>query len=168
MDTDLKQIIWNQFGASIDMLENAIKDCPDKVWGDKPGFHEYWYIAYHTLFFLDYYMSETERDFAPPQPFTLDELDPAGVLPDRVYSKNELLKYLEYGREKSRKAFKAMTDEKSKQPCGFERKDFSVVELYMSNMRHNQHHAAQLNLLLRQKIDSAPRWVSKTKIRMSD
>ncbi len=163
MDIELKQIIWNQFGASIDMLENAIKECPEKVWGDKPGFHEFWYIAYHTLFFLDYYMSGTDKNFAPPQPFTLDELDPAGVLPDRVYSKDELLKYLEYGREKSRKAITALTDEKAMQPCGFERKDFSVVELYMYNMRHIQHHAAQLNLLLRQKIDDAPRWVSKTK-----
>jgi len=27
--------------------------------------------------------------------------------------------------------------------------------------RHVQHHAAQLNMLLRQKTDSAPRWVSK-------
>jgi len=28
-------------------------------------------------------------------------------------------------------------------------------------MRHVQHHAAQLNMLLRQKTDSAPDWVSK-------
>jgi len=34
-------------------------------------------------------------------------------------------------------------------------------------MRHVQHHAAQLNLILRQTIDSAPRWVAKTKIKLS-
>jgi len=33
-------------------------------------------------------------------------------------------------------------------------------------MRHVQHHAAQLNLILRQTIDSAPTWVSKTKIKL--
>ena len=166
MDTNWKSIIWHQFCASIDMLENAIIDCPDKVWGDKLGFQEFWYISYHTLFFLDYYMSETDKNFNPPKPFTLGELDPAGVLPDRVYSKDELLKYLEYGREKSRRAIGDMTEEKAKQPCGFERKDFTVAELYLYNMRHVQHHAAQLNLLLRQKIDSAPRWVSQTKIKL--
>ena len=155
-------------GAAIDSLENAINACPDKVWGNKPGFHEFWYIAYHTLFFLDYYMSDTDKNFAPPKPFTLDELDPAGVLPDRVYSKDELLKYLEYGRKKSRHAINAMTDKKGQQPCGFERKDFSVAELHIYNMRHVQHHAAQLNLLLRQKIDSAPKWVSQTKTKLSD
>ena len=34
-------------------------------------------------------------------------------------------------------------------------------ELLLYNMRHVQHHAAQLNLLLRQTTNSAPRWVSK-------
>jgi hypothetical protein len=29
MDKDLKKWIWHQFGASIEMLENAIKHCPD-------------------------------------------------------------------------------------------------------------------------------------------
>ena len=168
MDTAWKKIIWNQLGASIDMLENAIKACPIKVWGDRPGFHEFWYIAYHTLFFLDYYLSEPGKDFAPPEPFTLGELDPAGVLPDRVYTKEELLKYLEFGRRKARRKLKVMTNQKLFRHCGFERKDFTVAELMIYNTRHIQHHAAQLNLLLRQKIDSAPGWVSKTKIKLSD
>lgn len=29
MDKSLKQILWNQFGASIDMLINVISNCPD-------------------------------------------------------------------------------------------------------------------------------------------
>jgi hypothetical protein len=28
-----KVIIWQQFGAAIDMLENAIEACPDNLWG---------------------------------------------------------------------------------------------------------------------------------------
>ncbi|MEE8149733.1 MAG: DinB family protein, partial [candidate division Zixibacteria bacterium] len=91
------KIIWQQFGAAIDTLEKAINHCPDKVWSDRSGYHEFWYIAFHTLFFLDYYMSGTDLSFAPPEPFTLSELDPSGLLPDRVYTKEELLKYLEHG-----------------------------------------------------------------------
>jgi uncharacterized damage-inducible protein DinB len=35
-------------------------------------------------------------------------------------------------------------------------------ELLLYNMRHVQHHAAQLNMLLRRRTNSAPpRWVSK-------
>jgi uncharacterized damage-inducible protein DinB len=40
----------------------------------------------------------------------------------------------------------------------------SVAELYLYNMRHVQHHTAQLNLILRQRTSMAsPRWVSKAK-----
>ena len=159
---NLKKIIWQQLGASIDSLENAIKSCPEKVWGDKTGFHEFWYMVYHTLFFLDYYMSGTSENFAPPEPFTLSELDPSGLLPERAYTKDELLKYLEHGRQKSRKVINALTEETAHQPCGF-KKDLTVAELCLYTMRHVQHHSAQLNLLLRQQTDFAPKWVSKVK-----
>ena len=157
-----KKSIWQQLGAAVESLENAIKACPEKVWGDKPGFHEFWYITYHTLFFLDYYMSGTDQGFAPPEPFTLSELDPSGVLPKRVYTKDELMKYLEHGRQKSRKVIDSLTEETAHQPCGF-KNDLTVAELYLYTMRHVQHHSAQLNLLLRQQTDSAPEWVSKVK-----
>ena len=34
------------------------------------------------------------------------------------------------------------------------------AEVVIYNLRHVQHHVAQLNLLLRQRIDSAPQWVA--------
>lgn len=167
MNTNLKTIIWQQFGASIDMLENAITECRETVWGDRPGYHEFWYIAYHTLFFLDYYLSDSGEGFVPPAPFTLSELDPSGVLPDRVYTKDELLSFLVHDRNKCRETINALTDEKAHQRCGFKRPDITVAELLLYNMRHVQHHAAQLNLIIRQKGDSAPRWVAKTKSKLS-
>ena len=41
-------------------------------------------------------------------------------------------------------------------------------ELFLYNLRHVQHHAAQLNLILRQTIDRAPRWVVKTDRKLED
>lgn len=163
MDKSLKQIIWNQLGAAIDSLEQAIKICPEKVWGNKIGFQEFWYMTYHTLFFLDYYLSETGKGFKPPKPYTLSELDPAGVFPDRVYTKKEMLKYLEFGRRKARKRLKSMRSQNLFKRCGFERKDFAVLELMIYNTRHVQHHMAQLNLLRRQKLNLPSDWVSQTK-----
>jgi uncharacterized damage-inducible protein DinB len=54
-----------------------------------------------------------------------------------------------------------MTDAWAVNPCPFPYRDMSNAELLLYNMRHVQHHAAQLNLLLRQTTDSAPDWVSK-------
>ena len=163
METSWNAIIWQQFGASIDMLENAIVACPEEVWSDRSQRTEFWYVAYHTLFWLDLYLSESPEEFAPPPPFTLDELDPAGLFPDRVYAKAELLIYLCHGREKCRATLAELTADKLAARCGVARFDFSVAELMLYNLRHVQHHAAQLNLILRQRIDSAPRWVRQAK-----
>jgi hypothetical protein len=102
MDTILKTGIWEQFGASIDMLDNAVRACPDQLWcaplwhkpKGKPEYAQFWYIAYQALFWLDLYLSGSTEGFAPPSPFTLDELDPAGLLPERPYTKGELQAYL--------------------------------------------------------------------------
>jgi len=89
-------------------------------------------------------------------------LDPAGVLPERPYTKDELLAYLDHGRKKCRTMIEALTDESAGQRCGFERPEVSVAELLLYSLRHVQHHTGQLNLILRQNTDSAPRWVART------
>ena len=165
IDAVLKETIWRQYGASIDMLENAIKACPEKLWTGKGGdFFDFWYIAYHNLFWLDFYMSESKEGYAPPAPFGMEEFDPAGALPPRVYTKDELLTYLDYGRQKTRAAILALTDESAHLDCGSKRPGITNLELMLYVMRHIQHHAAQLNLLLRQNIDSAPQWIGKSKL----
>ena len=163
MTSETKTIIWHQFGAAIDMLENAIKACPDDVWGNRIDTREFWYITFHSLFYLDLYLSESDKGFVPPSPFTLDELDERGLLPERVYTKQELLTFLEHGREKCRSTIASMTEERSNQRCGFDWLDLSVAEVLLYNMRHVQHHVAQLNLIISNKLGSAPRWVRRTK-----
>jgi uncharacterized damage-inducible protein DinB len=146
------------------MLENAINACPEALWGDRSQRPEFWYVVFHTLFFIDLYLSDSDVGFSPPAPFTLDEMDERGILPERVYTKEELKKYLEHGREKCRVTIMTMTQEKANQRCGFNWLDISVGEMLLYNMRHVQHHVGQLNLILRQKINSAPRWIRKTKV----
>ena len=163
-----KTIVWNQYGAAIDSMANAIHACPDALWGDRSKKVEYWYLAYHTIFLLDYYLSDSLEGFAPPPGYSLSELDPAGVLPDRVYTKQELLDYLEHGRRKLRRVIDGMTRERAWEPRHFGPIEGPLLEGLVYTMRHMQHHTAQLNLILRQEIDSAPNWVSRTKIALRD
>jgi hypothetical protein len=156
-----REIIWSQFGASIDMLENAINACPDELWGDRTQNPKFWYLVYHTLFWLDFYLTTSAEEFIPPKPFTFSELDPEGLLPERVYTKDELLTYLEHGRKKCRQTIENLTDEIAKKPYKFGSVEMSFGELLLYNLRHVQHGIGQLNLILRQKIDSAPRWVKR-------
>jgi hypothetical protein len=176
MDTMWTNIIWRQFGALIDMLENALRACPDRLWSarlwDDPGqrseFSEFWYIAYHTLFWLDLYLTGSVEGFAPPAPYNLDELDPAGLLPDRRYTRDELLAYLAHDRQKCRTTIETLTDSQARQPCKFPWGEVSFAELLLDNMRHVQEHAAQLSLLLGQQSGLAARWVAQTKNTRSD
>lgn len=164
MDDYWKTILLQQYGAVIEMLEIAIVICPEQIWSDRSQKPEYWYLVYHTLFFLDLYLSGSLDGFAPPAPFTLDELNPAGVLPKGVYTKEELWNFLLHCRYKSQTTIGNLTDAKAQEICKFSRFEISFGELLLDNMRHVQHHVAQLNLILRQKTDSAPRWITTTKI----
>ncbi len=159
MDAQTKKIIWSQLGAAIDTLENAINHCPDSLWGDMSKSHPFWYVTYHTLFWLDFYFSDDIKNFNPPEPFGMEEIDPAGVMPERPYSKDELLTYLVHGKKKSKEFIDSMTEEKSQEQFEFGRVKLTYAELLLYKMRHVQHHAAQLNMILRKETNSAPGWV---------
>jgi len=160
MNNPLHESLWKQFGASMDMLENAITLCPDEHWNTEKNF---WYIAYHSLFWLDYYLSVEPAGFTPPAPFTLSEFDPSGALPDRTYSREELLNYLHASREKCRQLLTSYQDELLTQRWINEYKNFSLFEMMLYNMRRVQHHTAQLITLLRKETGHAPGWVSQTR-----
>jgi hypothetical protein len=165
MDTTWKALLWQQTGAAIDMLENAVVACPEELWNDRSQRPEFWYVVYHTLFFLDLYSFGTVEEFVPPAPFNLDELDPAGILPERPYTKDELRTYLKHGRARCQAAIEALDEESVHRRRDFEWFTATEAELVLTTLRHVQHHAAQLNLILRQKIDDAPRWVARAGVK---
>jgi len=157
-----KHAVTGQFGAAIDMLEQGIHACPESLWGDRTRYPEYWYVVFHVLFWLDLYLSETREGFTPPAPFGLEELDPAGVLPPRVYTREELLTYLAHGRAKMQRCLAGLTTEQAARPNAHGRVGLSTGELLLYNLRHVQHHVGQLYLILRQVTNAdAPRWVTR-------
>jgi hypothetical protein len=177
METMVRTALWQQFGAAIDMLENALLACPDTLWhghlwGDPsdpslpPGFAAFWYIAYHTLFWLDLHLTNSLEGFAPPTPFTLSELDPAGVLPERPYTRDELHAYLVHLRKKCQTTITELSDEQAHQQVDLPwRRKPSYLELLLYTMRHVQEHTAQLSLFLGQHgiPDETLGWVRRAK-----
>lgn len=158
MDANLKTSIWRQFGAAIDYLAVTMNACPDQLWhaclwnhpDEKPEFSQFWYRAYHTLFWLDLYLTGAEEGFVPPPPFTLIEQYDDGPLPERAYTKAELQAYLAECRARCKATIEALTDEALERRCQFSWGECSFLELLIYNMRHVQEHAGQLNLMLGQ------------------
>jgi hypothetical protein len=164
MDPTLKTSIWQQFGASIDMLSDAISACPDRLWTaalwddpEVPGYGQFWFVAYHSLFWLDLYLTGSSQGFVPPAPFI------RGGLPEKPYTKDEVLTYLKRCREKCYAVIHGLTDEKAHQICVFNWMEPTFLELQLYSMRHVQEHAAQLNLMLGQNGSSGPDWVAKAR-----
>ncbi len=165
METVWRTALWLQFGAAIDTLEDALLACPDSLWTERlwpdppppyfpPAFAEFWYVTYHTLVWLDLYLSGVpEEEFAPPAPFAQGELDSVEAAPERRYTRAELLAYLASLRQKCHATLAALTDEQARRPVAYpwsQGRTVSFLELQLYNMRHVQEHAAQLSLFLGQ------------------
>lgn len=173
--TIVKTGIWQQFGASIDYLEDTIRACPDSLWlaslwktpDTKPEFSQFWYIGYHTLFWLNLYLTGAEEGFVPPPPFTLIEMDADGLLPDKPYTKDELLTYLDYCREQCQTTIETMTDETAQRHCRFSWGECSFFELLIYNQRHVHGHASQLQMLLGQEIGPQSNYVTQSRSTIS-
>lgn len=161
----VQSALWRQFGAAIDMLAIAINDCPDslwreRVWPDEPpewfprAFAEFWYVAYHSLVWLDLYLTGLpEEQFAPPSPFIKGEVDSPSTTPDVPYSREQLIAYLTSLRARTQDVLLALTDEQAARPIEYgwtEGKQVTYLELVLYNLRHMQGHAAQLSLFLGQ------------------
>jgi hypothetical protein len=184
MDTVWKTALGRRFDAAIDQLEQALRSCPDELWqeslwevrledvGVEPAaeapaldagsiqvYSAFWYLAYHTLFFLDLYLSggleQLDAGFAPPAPFRADEHD-AGVLPKRVYARAELGAYLAHDRRKCQATIEALTDEEGRRPCRWGPREVPFFELLLVNLGHVREHSAQLGMLLGQRNVSSP------------
>src|SRR5215467_11314931 len=123
MDTLWTTALWKQFGAAIDMFDNAVVACPDLLWQERlwrnpppawfpPQFAEFWYVTFHTLVWLDLYLSGVpEEAFAPPAPFAQGVLDSVEAQPERPYTKEELRVYLASMRKKCHDTLVVLTDE---------------------------------------------------------
>jgi hypothetical protein len=159
MDATWRAATWSQLGAAIDTLDDAINACPDALWADESKLPPFWYFAYHALFWLDLHLSGSIHGFAPPEPFTLDELDPNEVLPERPYAKAELSVYLQHCRAKAHATIDALADARAATVCDMGPRQLPFAELLLYTMRHVQEHAAQLSLLLSEATGSGPGWV---------
>lgn len=167
-----QSVLWQQFGAAIDTLSDALVACPDELWryqiwedpDDEPEYGEFWFVVYHTLHWVDVFLTGTTEGFTPPERFRLYEKGPDGILPKTPYSREDLQAYLLECRRKCQATVEGLTEESAQAACNIRwMKDLSFLELQLYCMRHVQEHAAQLNLMLGKQTGSAPDWVPRAR-----
>jgi uncharacterized damage-inducible protein DinB len=84
------------------------------------------------------------------------------LIPDKIYDKQELVEYLKRTREKCKQIVYALTDDRLldrfKEGDEPHDMDYPILEILLYNLRHTQHHTAQLNMLLRQDFGRHVEW----------
>jgi hypothetical protein len=154
---------------AIDSMERALRACPDELWSasmwtvrditavragmgaDLPAeervqlFSAVWNIAYHAIFFLDFNLSRRELPFDCPPPFRFDDhADPHPRLPSRMYSREELLGYLDHGRRKAADVLPSLSEDEA---AAYARSK-PFARLLLQNLMHVWEHATQIHVFV--------------------
>ena len=103
-------------------------------------------VAFHVLFFFDHYLDGGTAAPVPPQPFEGEQQRPH-TLPLRVYTRDDLLGYLTYCRQKADTVLSGLNDDAFERPARIGR---PFGDLLLNNLLQLTDHTAQLNLFLGQ------------------
>jgi hypothetical protein len=168
-----------QFEEAIEALERALRECPEELWeasvwrvnktdawawpreGVTPiperteesiqSLSAFWAVAYHCLWFLDFYAS-TGAGFESPEYVRGGPeeqgmaADGAAPLPAPVFPRDVLLRYVEHGRGKIRDTIAAVTDDELQVLCPswHPHRGKTLEQLLAVNLRHVREHGGDL------------------------
>ncbi len=147
-----KQIVIGQYEASLSMLGECIRQCPEEHWEGKIAQGTFRWVAYHALFFTDLYLSPNESAFELRDLHKLggDEREPVATI---GLPKDEAIKYVPICRQKALDSVAAETEQSLAGPSGFPWYKITRGEMHLVNIRHIQHHTGQLSAFLRRVDD---------------
>ena len=146
---NIHEVLQRQYRASLEMLSHAVTQCPEALWLAAERQNRFWHIAYHAVFFTHLYLQPSEAEFRPwarhrPNYQFLGTTPwPPYERPtiDAPYSQADVLEYRDLclGEIETRVPAGDLDA-----PSGFPWLRFSRLEVHLYNIRHLQHHAAQL------------------------
>jgi len=159
----MKTILTAQFEAALCMLNDCIEKCPEEHWDGLIAKYPFWQVAYHTLCFVDCYLTPGGNAAFKPRaefhPKGMEEYD--AEYPSRRFSQAELKAYMAVCREKLGSVMQAETRETLEGPSEFPWLPMTRAELHLYNIRHVQHHTGQLGAFLRKNGVDMGRWVKR-------
>ena len=162
-----------QYHAALVMLREAVELCPEELWLDETPHNAFWRVAYHTLFYTHLYLLDRPEDFVPwaghqaevqhPDGM-LEEADPKSDLPPSPtpYNRAQVLAYWELCDTMVDERIDAMDLDSAE--SGFYWYAMPKLEHQLVNLRHTQHHAAQLADRLRNTCGLGVSWSSNPRI----
>jgi len=163
-----KEIIRSQYQATLEMLNQAITQCPEDLWADTKFKNQFWQIAYHALFYTHLYLQPSENEFIPWEKHNENYHSFEAISstsPDEsevvAYKQDEVLEYLSLCRQEVDTQVATLNLEAE---SGFPWIPFNKQELQFYNIRHLQHHTGELCERLGTLADIDIKWVGMMKL----
>ena len=135
------------------MLRDAIEQCPDAEWVSRHHKNAFWQVAYHVLFFTHLYLQQNETTFVLWSQHHGDDDGTRG----EPYSRAQVLEYWSFVDQAVDGAVDSLDLENPE--SGFPWYNMSKLEHQLVNIRHVQHHGAQLADRLRSAADIGIKWL---------
>ena len=113
-------------------------------------------VAYHCLFYLDFYVTTDMASFETPEYIRggveEDPINEFGTakFPDQVYTPAVLLEYLDHGRSRARDVISGLTDEDLAKRCPSHHPHAgkTLAQLLQVNLAHVREHGGQIRSFL--------------------
>ncbi len=136
---DAKRVIQAQYLAALDMLCDAVAQCPEELWDDPAYRNRFWQVAFHALFYVHLYLQPNLEAFKTWAKHRAgrEQLDQ----PSQPYSVEEVLEYAGLCRDE---VVKQVAQLEPDAPSGFHWLPFNKLELQFYNIRHLQQHIGEL------------------------
>ena len=164
----IRAMLKSQYHATLAMLRDAIVKCPEDVWNTGSRGAPSWGVAYHALYFTHLYGSAGMEGFRPWPKHVADvqfedgiagDADPKSPLPPLrpPMSKAEVLEYWDFVDRGVDAAVDAL--DLAREESGFSWYPIPKLEHQIVNIRHIDHHTAQLAARIRIAADLGVAWV---------
>jgi hypothetical protein len=161
----LRRVLKSQYRAAVGMLREAIERCPDDLWTATTYPNPFWRVAYHALYYTHLYLHPSDADFKARRKAGEEYRYMAG-LPSpsqrrknaEPFSKADVLEYATFCLAVIGPAVDCLDLDAPK--SGFWWYRMSKLEHQIVNIRHAQHHAAQLIDRLATAGGAAFKWAS--------
>lgn len=163
------KILASQYRASLGMLRQALEKVPEEQWNTEEYSNPNWQIAYHILWGVKFYLGVGPESYVP---FDIAiegaeslggnqdwENPEEGIKIEGFHVKEELFSFIDSIESNLLFSIEALPLNSN---SGFEWYPYSRLELHLNNIRHIQHHTAQIIERLKAKgITGFPWWADQ-------
>jgi hypothetical protein len=160
MQNLMNTVLLGQYEAALSMLRDAIASCPAEHWETKVANDPARFVAFHTLYWTDIYLTRRESEFESHE-FVMEgrglpfgQPFPEGKLPPGL-SQVRSLEYADFCIKKAREALRRESESDLAGESGFWQK-ISRAEMHIYNIRHIQHHTGALSAHIRRLVPEFP------------